>query len=103
MPAPGSTAPRKIYLVQPRFPPSYWGQEHLLGSTGLQNTSTAYQVGHKLAQGLANYVAATLGTAPGVVPAAQSALVPVTAMQVVRSSDSGIPTVGTFPAQSYTP
>lgn len=82
---------------------TFWGQEHLLGSAGLQNTSTAYQVGHKLAQGLANYIAANLGTAAGVVPAAQSALVPVTAMQVVRSSDSGIPTVGTFPAQNYTP
>jgi hypothetical protein len=82
---------------------TFWGQEHLLGSAGLQNTSTAYQVGHALAAGLAKYAAANLGAASGVVPAAQSALVPVTAMQVLRSTDSGVPVIGVFPAQSYTP
>src|SRR3954463_9522784 len=27
------TARRKIYLIQPQFPPSYWGQEHFLKLT----------------------------------------------------------------------
>src|SRR5262245_45688791 len=26
-------ARRKIYLVQPKFPPSYWGQEHFMKMT----------------------------------------------------------------------
>jgi radical SAM superfamily enzyme YgiQ (UPF0313 family) len=33
MSAPPRTARRKIYLVQPKFPPSYWGQEHFLALT----------------------------------------------------------------------
>jgi radical SAM superfamily enzyme YgiQ (UPF0313 family) len=33
MSAQGLTTRRKIYLVQPKFPPSYWGQEHFLELT----------------------------------------------------------------------
>src|SRR5436305_541283 len=33
MAASARTARRKIYLVQPKFPPSYWGQEHFLKLT----------------------------------------------------------------------
>src|SRR5687767_10329346 len=33
MAATASNARRKIYLVQPKFPPSYWGQEHFLKLT----------------------------------------------------------------------
>jgi radical SAM superfamily enzyme YgiQ (UPF0313 family) len=33
MAAPPQSARRKIYLIQPKFPPSYWGQEHFLKLT----------------------------------------------------------------------
>jgi radical SAM superfamily enzyme YgiQ (UPF0313 family) len=33
MTAAARTADRKIYLVQPKFPPSYWGMEHFLKKT----------------------------------------------------------------------
>src|SRR5260370_11044540 len=33
MAAPQRAARRKIYLIQPKFPPSYWGQDHFLKLT----------------------------------------------------------------------
>jgi radical SAM superfamily enzyme YgiQ (UPF0313 family) len=33
MAEPRRTARKKIYLVQPKFPPSYWGQEHFVAMT----------------------------------------------------------------------
>jgi radical SAM superfamily enzyme YgiQ (UPF0313 family) len=33
MTAPGRTSKPKIYLVQPKFPPSYWGLEHFMALT----------------------------------------------------------------------
>src|SRR5438132_13363694 len=33
MAAPWPAARRKIYLIQPKFPPSYWGQEYFIKMT----------------------------------------------------------------------
>ena len=33
MSTPRRTANQGIYLLQPRFPPSYWGQEHFIKMT----------------------------------------------------------------------
>lgn len=78
----------------------FWGQEHLLGSVNQQPSSQAGQVGTAVAKGIAaQLVSANDGKATGAVGpvnTAQSILIPVSLMQVERSSDSGFPVQGTF-------
>jgi hypothetical protein len=78
---------------------SYWGQEHLLGSIGQSPTSQAGVVASAIVKGIAaNLTATGAGTVTGNVSnnSSQSAIIPVSAMLVHRTSDSGFPIQGGF-------
>jgi len=74
---------------------TFWGYEHIFGTVGQSSSSTAGQVGLALSNGIKSYILANgFGTATGEVGptyTAQSALIPLSLLQVTRSGDAGFP------------
>jgi hypothetical protein len=82
---------------------TFWGYEHIFGTVGQSPTSTAGQVGIALSTGggtggaigiphyLLNIGAGNASGAVGPTYSAQSALIPLSLLQVTRSGDGGFP------------
>jgi hypothetical protein len=74
---------------------TFWGYEHLFGTVGQSSSSEAGEVGSAIANGLQSFLLTNgAGQATGAVGptySAQSALIPVSYLQVTRSGDGGFP------------
>lgn len=74
---------------------TYWGQEHLLGQNGQSPSSNAGILGTSIAAGLTSYENSVDGQATGnfsTNPLGQSLIIPLSLMDVSRSTDAGFPT-----------
>jgi hypothetical protein len=74
---------------------TFWGYEHLFGTVGQSSSSEAGQVGAAIAAGVKSFILSNgSGTATGAVGpiyTAQSALIPLSLLQITRSGDGGFP------------